>query len=344
MTQLNPKRVLLLVIFVITLGQTAQLATSQPVSGTLTEGIGANGQINWTEGVIIVTGQSAINPKFANNPAQQKLMAMRFAQVDAYRNLAEVVNGIRVASSSYMKDMVGESDEVRVLAEGFGKGAKVHSTEISPEGIATVSLIAPLNGKGGLANFIFPDKLTRVTPPYPLFSELSPPQLDTTGIPPNLRIFLEALEARIVAIERFLAEQFGYRAPTASTHPTSQSTTLTPDLGQIYTGLIIDAKGLKVKPAMSPRVLDEGGQEVYGTGYVSREYAVEQGIVGYSKSIESAKQNKRAGNKPFVVKGLKASGANNTDIVISNTDAQTVLGMKGNLSFLDRCRVMVVVD
>ena len=41
---------------------------------------------------------------------------------------------------------------------------------------------------------------------------------------------------------------------------------------------IIDAKGLNAKPAMSPKVVDENGQEVYGSAYVSREFAVQQGM------------------------------------------------------------------
>ena len=43
-----------------------------------------------------------------------------------------------------------------------------------------------------------------------------------------------------------------------------------------------------VKPALSPRILDETGIEVYGSAYVSREWAIKNGVVGYSKDITAA--------------------------------------------------------
>jgi len=46
--------------------------------------------------------------------------------------------------------------------------------------------------------------------------------------------------------------------------------------GEAYTGLVVDSKGFQVKPAMSPKVVDEDGNEVYGASYVSRDYAINQ--------------------------------------------------------------------
>ncbi len=37
---------------------------------------------------------------------------------------------------------------------------------------------------------------------------------------------------------------------------------------RVFTGLIIDARGTGVRPAMAPKIIDEQGNEVYGTGYV----------------------------------------------------------------------------
>jgi hypothetical protein len=50
------------------------------------------------------------------------------------------------------------------------------------------------------------------------------------------------------------------------------------------------------------------------------------------------------GEKPLVVKGLRASGANGCDVVLSNADAAMLLAATGNLSFLEKAKVMVVVD
>lgn len=115
-------------------------------------------------------------------------------------------------------------------------------------------------------------------------------------------------------------------------------------VNQVFTGLIINATGLNVRPAMAPKIIDENGNEVYGTGFVSRDYAVQIGVVGYEKNLNRAKTNERVTNNPLVIKALKASGTNQTDIVISNADAQKINAASQNLNFMEQCKVMVILD
>lgn len=112
----------------------------------------------------------------------------------------------------------------------------------------------------------------------------------------------------------------------------------------VYTGLIVDARGLSARPAMSPKIIDENGQEVYGSAFVSREYAVQQGMSGYAKDITAAMSNQRVTDNPITVKGLRTEGPGRSDIVISNADASTLRSASENLSFMKKCRVMIVVD
>lgn len=114
---------------------------------------------------------------------------------------------------------------------------------------------------------------------------------------------------------------------------------------QVFTGLIINGKGLSLKPALSPRVLDESGREVYGSAYVSREWAVKYGVVGYAKEVAAAaKLSDRIGKTPGQVKAMKAHGSNSTDVVISNKDAASIRSASENLKFLSECRVIFVID
>lgn len=110
------------------------------------------------------------------------------------------------------------------------------------------------------------------------------------------------------------------------------------------TGLIINAKGLSVTPAMAPKILDEDGNEVYGSKYVDREWAVKQGMVGYAKDVPSARTNQRVAPNPLVINAVKALGNNKADVVISNADAQMLKQRSESESFLTKCQVMVVVD
>jgi len=124
----------------------------------------------------------------------------------------------------------------------------------------------------------------------------------------------------------------------------SQSQNIPRSGNPIYTGVIFDARGLGIRPAMSPKVLDEDGREVYGSAFVSAEWATKFGIVGYAKDLEASKKNDRVAANPLVVKGAKASGTGGCDLVISNADAQGMRDMSKNLSFLEQCRVLIVVD
>ena len=126
--------------------------------------------------------------------------------------------------------------------------------------------------------------------------------------------------------------------------PVIPSKTAEKPTSEIYTGLVVNAIGLNARPAMSPKIVDETGQEVYGSAFVSREYAVQQGMSGYAKDITAAQSNPRVTNNPLTVKGLKTEGPGNSDIVISNADASKLRSASEHLSFMKKCRVMIVVD
>jgi hypothetical protein len=111
-----------------------------------------------------------------------------------------------------------------------------------------------------------------------------------------------------------------------------------------FTGLVVDARGLDVKPVMSLKIFDENDQEVYGPAFVSREYAVQQGVVEYTGDITEAQKNKRVAGNPLTVKGLRTAGKGRSDIVISNLDASKLISASENIRFMKQCRVVIVVD
>lgn len=114
--------------------------------------------------------------------------------------------------------------------------------------------------------------------------------------------------------------------------------------GQLYTGLIVDARGLGIRPAMAPKILNEDGKEIYGSAYINRDWAVREGMVGYLKDPASAQANPRVTDKPLLVKALKVSGEGRVDAVISNADAAALMAASQNLSMLEKCRVIILVD
>jgi len=114
--------------------------------------------------------------------------------------------------------------------------------------------------------------------------------------------------------------------------------------GQLYTGLIVDGRGLGVRPAMSPKIMSEEGKEIYGSAMISRDYAVREGMAGYMKDPAAAAANPRVADKPLTVKALKVSGDSRVDLVVSNADATTIQNAAQNMSMLEKCKVIILVD
>lgn len=244
-----------------------------------------NGSINWSQGIIQGKGIGAPPEKDYGKP-QARPLALRAAKLDALRNILEVVNGVRIDSTTVVRDFAIESDIIMTKVEGMVRGARQVKQEYLSDG--TVEIIMAVDMRGGFAQLVLPQDIKQVEP-------------ITSMVP----------------------------AQKAS---------------GVLTGLVVDAKGLKVRPAMAPKVLDENGQEVYGSAFVSREYAVQQGMSGYGKNLIEAQRNPRVTDNPLTVKGLRTEGPGRSDIIISNADAARLKNASEHLSFLKKCRVMIVVD
>lgn len=110
-----------------------------------------------------------------------------------------------------------------------------------------------------------------------------------------------------------------------------------PAAASSFSGLIVDAAKLKVQPALAPHIYDESGKPVYGAENVSSDAVKLHGVAGYLKSLGDAQKNALVGEKPLVVKALKAAGP---DVTISNADAAKVR----DAGFLAEGRVIIVAD
>ncbi len=69
---------------------------------------------------------------------QQKLLAKRAAEADAYRKLAEVVYGLQINSHTYVRDFVTESDDIRNEVDTFVKGIRLGTPTYYEDGSCEV--------------------------------------------------------------------------------------------------------------------------------------------------------------------------------------------------------------
>ncbi len=111
------------------------------------------------------------------------------------------------------------------------------------------------------------------------------------------------------------------------------------DGGATHSALVIDARGLKVVPALAPRVLDADGKPVYGAEALTAEARKAHGVASYFKSLDEANKSALVGAQPLVVKAAKADGS---DVILSAEDAKKLAA--ANQSFLAEGRVAIVTN
>jgi hypothetical protein len=118
----------------------------------------------------------------------------------------------------------------------------------------------------------------------------------------------------------------------------------TNSVSEAYTGLLVDATNIELEPALVFKILDENLEEVFGPAFVSREFAVQQGMAGYYNDIEFAKSDPRVSDKPLTVKALRTDYPSRSNIVISNADAAKLKSASQHLQFLKESRVVILLS
>jgi len=292
--------------------------------GEVIELIG-NGEINWSQGMILAKGSGA-PPKEAKNIAQARLLAERAALSDARRNLLEVLKGVRVDSMTSVESHMLKSDQIRLSAEGFIQG----STELKDQrrylsdGAIEVTVAMNLTGDFLVLMFSLPKEL-KIT--KPIVTE-KPPLQPPPALPEKKLVPL--LERPKVAVPE---------RPLLETKPS-------PPLADLpkFTGLVVDTRGLNIRAALIPKILNENGEELYRGQYVPHEKAAQNGLALYSRDLTAAQTNPRVGKNPLTVKGFKVKAETPSDIILSAEESKKVFPFTQKGTFLEDCRVMIVLD
>lgn len=312
----------------------------------------ASGTINWTVGEVYSTGIGA-PPARPANAAQARAMAERAAFVVAIRNLLETVKGVRVDSETVVENFMTKSDVIRTTVDGIVRGARIVKKQYLSDGSVEVLVAMPMRGE--FMNAIVPDTFGRTstspvpqkpspTPQKP--SEIKPaPSVPGPAKPSPPLVKVPETKPEPIKPSPTQPEKKTEPikpAPSSQPEPVPQSGATVAFKGGVATGLVIDARGLGLKPALLPKIVDQQGQELYVGQVVPRTNAVEQGVAGYAKDVNAAANNFRVTDNPAVMKGLSASGSARTDVIIGQADAQALRQLGGKGDFLQYCRVIIV--
>jgi hypothetical protein len=156
----------------------AQSPSTQSVQG-VRETMGAV-TIDWSEGVIQVTGTGA--PPDRGTASQRRLMAERAAIADAYRQLAEAINGVRVDAETVVKDYITESDTVRIKVGALIRGAQKIDRRFLSDGSIEIDMVLKLYSEEGLSGILQPQKNPAPPPPVPADLKPNPNPGDYTSV------------------------------------------------------------------------------------------------------------------------------------------------------------------
>lgn len=279
----------------------------------VTQTFGQNQTVDWSNQVARAVGIGAANPNLPTSA--QRAASIRAAKLDAVRNLLETIKGIYLTSETTVRNSMVENDVISTRVEGLAQNFKqVEGPRYMSDGSVEVVVEMPITG--AILDALLPGQFGGgqfMTAGQMVCPTCGQPWPQGRPVPPGVTL-----------------QQFGGATPMTASG--------------VYTGLVVDCKGLGVRPAMAPKIIDEQGNEIYGSKFVSREWAVEIGMVGYDKDVNRARQNDRVTNNPLVIRAVQASGQNKTDVVISSADAALIHQAAANQNFLDKCKVMFIVN
>lgn len=273
-------------------GKAGKAEWANILKSKVSQPIGDKGLVNFQDGYIEAVGIGAPPEKYYGKP-QARPMALRAAQVDGYRNLLEIVQGVKIDSQTSVKDFVVESDSINAQVSGLVKGAAVVNRDYLSDGTVEVTLRMRLVDvvKAVLPTSIANDQNKGIEKPDPVPAPRE-------------------------------------RQPVA----------------EVFTGLVIDARGIGANAAGLPKILNENNEEVYGTLIASKDIVAKEGLCAFDADIAAGQNNSRVTNNPLTVKALRAEGTGMSDLKISNEDAQKILAANNSGRFLQKCRVVIVVE
>ncbi len=227
---------------------------------------------------------------------------------NAIQNAINTLMQLRVDDQRCAAHILEDNRISRAKVEAMARSSKVIYIPKDPFGGEQASV--QMNLHGGFAQLMLPSEIRQVQP-------------------------IKALNGKA------LNGAFHQSNPDSVTRDLSE----TPALPEAYTGLIVDARGTGAKPSMVPTLIDEKGHEVFGSAYVSREFAVQHGLCQYIRLMPGEwSAFERVAPNPLRVKGLRTPKPDSCKIVISNADASRLRGTSAHLEFLKQCRVIIVLD
>lgn len=300
---------------------TACLLAMTMVIMSATSAFAAGTGMDWSGDSKLTVQGMGVAPTTAVNSIQARMLARRAAVVDAYRQLAELVKGVNVDSETTVENMMVTSDVTRTKVTALIQGARIVSEQAVEGGGYTVTMeMSVFGASNSLAGAVLTPNTTQTSFPAP---DASVPASTPSSVQVNVQVTP------------------GTTAATTGTPSVLGSSAAAAPAGKAiggYTGLIVDCRGLGLKPVMSPVIKNANGEPIYGYKNLDSATVIKNGMASYTTDLNKAA---RAGQNPLIVKAVGLDNHNGNPI-LSVADANRVLIENGATGFLDRTNVVFV--
>ena len=314
------------------------------------------GVIDWENQMMYADGEGAMpSAEVVPNRAVALLKAKDYAKMAAIANLLMLIQGTTISYEGYGQDYMLKDSLLKQKIEGYVKNVSILKTEtykISGNTIVKVTVGTPIFGKD-TPGTAFMDKIATINKENQGKKPVAVPLIELPIEKHAVKLEQSADAGRSPIWPKQIMTADGrlwidtpnklYSSP-ASARPVDPSQQLSTFKQEgPFTSVIIDTRGYDVLRAICPKIRKSDGTEVWGTVDVSADFAIEEGIAAYAKTLESARDCRRCGDNPLIISVIgRAGGKAMCDAIISNEDAVLMLDENKKTKFLDKFNVIFV--
>jgi hypothetical protein len=241
--------------------------------------VAGDGEINWVEGYVGAVGYGAAAK---GNMAQSRPLARRAAIADAYRNLLEIVKGVKIDSTTTVENFMVNQDLIKTQIDGVVKGGNIHKEtyEAQQDG----SLMATVEMRICISSC------------------------------PGAKSLVQALNIGQNANAPYVPQKNIQETPLANVPPAPKEYKIFYDPNRPVTGIVVNLEGRIFERVLLPVVVaEELGDDlitVYSAKSVNPAVIRTYGTVRYVDSIEQARNNPRLGNNVMIIPASKITKEN----------------------------------
>lgn len=325
----------------VAVGQESGTATLEEGEITLSDLVQRvkGGNIDWGKQMMYATGEGVVpDPEKVPNRAIALLKAKDYAKMAAVANLLMVVEGTTVYYDGNGKEFMSRDAELKQKIEGYIRNVAILKTEtvdVAGQKVVRVTVGTRMYGSETPGGALMDSLADTEKPKQPPLMQIP---LDKSGPAPS-----EPREQ--AAAEEDAARLAQWRGPASARPVDVESLPVEFTQEGPFTSLVVDARGYSVPQALSPKIRDLKGNQIYGSVKEKSELALIDGLVAYARTPERARKSDRCGKNPLLVPAIgRGGGRSMCDVVVSEEVAMLIQAENEKAGFLGQYKVIFVVD